>query len=182
MTAKGLNQVKFISALRYQNEPTRPVLRLRRVVLPAAKREPSRGDSHGDESSCTEADILPPFGGGGFGRWAVAPARRRSRSGSAAFLSVTGPAAFLGDPELKTLETVRRARSMPAGGVLGRKLQLVAYDDAGDAEKARTFAKRLIEQDKVDVIVGGRPPARRWPRCRWSSRPACPSYRWPARW
>jgi len=25
----------------------------------------------------------------------------------------------------------------------------------GDAEKARTFAKRLIEQDKVDVIVGG---------------------------
>ena len=34
-----------------------------------------------------------------------------------------------------------------------RKLQLVAYDDGGDAEKARTFAKRLIEQDKVDVIV-----------------------------
>ena len=39
--------------------------------------------------------------------------------------------------------------------MLGRKLQLVAYDDAGDAEKASTFAKRLIEQDKVDVIVGG---------------------------
>jgi branched-chain amino acid transport system substrate-binding protein len=31
----------------------------------------------------------------------------------------------------------------------------VSYDSAGDAEKARTFAKRLIEQDKVDVIVGG---------------------------
>jgi branched-chain amino acid transport system substrate-binding protein len=41
------------------------------------------------------------------------------------------------------------------GGVLGRKLQLVAYDDAGDAEKARTFAKRLLEQDKVDAVVGG---------------------------
>jgi branched-chain amino acid transport system substrate-binding protein len=39
--------------------------------------------------------------------------------------------------------------------VLGRKLQLVSYDSAGDSEKARTFAKRLIEQDKVDVIVGG---------------------------
>ena len=39
--------------------------------------------------------------------------------------------------------------------MLGRKLQLVAYDDGGDAEKARTFAKRLLEQDKVDVIVGG---------------------------
>ena len=71
-----------------------------------------------------------------------------------AFLSATGPAAFLGDPELKTLE-LYVDRLNAAGGVLGRKLQLVAYDDAGDAEKARTFAKRLLEQDKVDIIVGG---------------------------
>ena len=71
-----------------------------------------------------------------------------------AFLSVTGPASFLGDPELKTLEMQVEAINA-AGGVLGRKLQLVSYDDAGDAEKARTFAKRLIEQDKVDVLVGG---------------------------
>ena len=71
-----------------------------------------------------------------------------------AFLSVTGPAAFLGDPEQKTLELYVEKLNA-AGGVLGRKLQLVAYDSAGDAEKARTFAKRLIEQDNVDVIVGG---------------------------
>ncbi|MCZ7566277.1 MAG: ABC transporter substrate-binding protein [Burkholderiales bacterium] len=71
-----------------------------------------------------------------------------------AFLSVTGPAAFLGDPEQKTLELyVERINA--AGGVLGRKLQLVSYDSGGDAEKARTFAKRLIEQDAVDAIVGG---------------------------
>jgi branched-chain amino acid transport system substrate-binding protein len=71
-----------------------------------------------------------------------------------AFLSVTGPAAFLGDPEQKTLELYVEKLNA-AGGLLGRKLLLVAYDSAGDAEKARTFAKRLIEQDKVDVIVGG---------------------------
>ncbi len=71
-----------------------------------------------------------------------------------AFLSVTGPAAFLGDPEQKTLELYVEKLNA-AGGVLGRKLQLVAYDSAGDAEKARTFARRLIEQDRVDVIVGG---------------------------
>jgi len=70
------------------------------------------------------------------------------------FLSVTGPAAFLGDPEQKTLELYVEKLNA-AGGVLGRQLQLVAYDSAGDAEKARTFAKRLIEQDKVDLIVGG---------------------------
>ena len=82
------------------------------------------------------------------GAWAQEPIR------VGAFLSVTGPAAFLGDPELKTLELyVERLNA--EGGVLGRKLQLVAYDDAGDAEKARTFAKRLLEQDKVDLIVGG---------------------------
>jgi branched-chain amino acid transport system substrate-binding protein len=71
-----------------------------------------------------------------------------------AFLSVTGPAAFLGDPEQKTLELYVEKQNA-AGGVLGRKLQLVAYDSAGDAEKARAYVKRLIEQDKVDVLVGG---------------------------
>jgi branched-chain amino acid transport system substrate-binding protein len=71
-----------------------------------------------------------------------------------AFLSVTGPAAFLGDPEQKTLELyVEKVNA--AGGVLGRKLQLYAYDSAGDAEKARAYVKRLIEQDKVDALVGG---------------------------
>lgn len=71
-----------------------------------------------------------------------------------AFLSATGAAAFLGDPELKTLEMYVEEINK-SGGVIGRKLELVAYDDGGDAEKARTFAKRLIEQDQVDVIVGG---------------------------
>jgi branched-chain amino acid transport system substrate-binding protein len=83
---------------------------------------------------------------------APAPAQEPIRVG--AFLSVTGPAAFLGDPEQKTLELYVEKLNA-AGGVIGRKLQLVAYDDGGDAEKARTFAKRLIEQDRVDLIVGG---------------------------
>src|SRR5690606_36192981 len=72
----------------------------------------------------------------------------------AAFLSVTGPASFLGVHGQKTLVMyVERINS--AGGVLGRKLPLFSYDSAGDAEKARTFTMRLIEQDKVDVIGGG---------------------------
>jgi branched-chain amino acid transport system substrate-binding protein len=88
--------------------------------------------------------------------WAVlsGPAMAQEPIKIGSFLSVTGGAAFLGDPEQKTLELyVEKINA--AGGVLVRKLQLVAYDSAGDAEKARTFAKRLIEQDKVDVIVGG---------------------------
>jgi branched-chain amino acid transport system substrate-binding protein len=81
-----------------------------------------------------------------------AQAQEPIRIGS--FLSVTGPAAFLGDPEEKTLQLYVEKLNA-AGGVLGRKLQLVSYDSGGDAEKARTYAKRLIEQDKVDIIVGG---------------------------
>ncbi len=83
---------------------------------------------------------------------ALASAQEPIRIG--AFLSSTGPAAFLGDPELKTLELYVDKLNAD-GGVIGRKLQLVAYDSTGDAEKARTFVKRLIEQDKVDIIVGG---------------------------
>lgn len=71
-----------------------------------------------------------------------------------AVLSVTGPAAFLGDPEEKTLK-LYVDQINKAGGVLGKPLELVVYDDGGDATKAKTFAQRLIEEDKVVAQVGG---------------------------
>ncbi len=71
-----------------------------------------------------------------------------------AVLSVTGPAAFLGEPELKTLQLyVERLNAQ--GGALGRKLELVHYDDGGEAGKANNLTKRLLESDKVDLIIGG---------------------------
>lgn len=70
------------------------------------------------------------------------------------FLSVTGPASFLGDPELKTLEMYVE-RINEAGGVIGRPLELIHYDDAGNASSARNFASRLVRSDRVDIIVGG---------------------------
>ncbi len=71
-----------------------------------------------------------------------------------AVLSVTGPASFLGDPEKKTLEIYVEAINAQ-GGVNGQKLQLVVYDDGGDANNARTFATRLVEEDKIVAMVGG---------------------------
>lgn len=70
------------------------------------------------------------------------------------FLSVTGPASFLGDPELKTLQMYVEKINKD-GGVLGRQLELIHYDDAGNASSARNFASRLIRSDRVDIIVGG---------------------------
>jgi len=69
-------------------------------------------------------------------------------------LSITGPAAFLGDPELKTLQMYVEDINKK-GGVLGRPLELVHYDDGSDASKANGFTKRLIDDDKVDILVGG---------------------------
>ncbi len=70
-----------------------------------------------------------------------------------AVVSATGPASFLGDPEQKTLDLyVQKINA--AGGVLGRKLQLIVYDDESDANKANGFARRLVMQDRVDAIIG----------------------------
>jgi branched-chain amino acid transport system substrate-binding protein len=69
-------------------------------------------------------------------------------------LSITGPASFLGDPEDKTLK-LYVDKINAAGGVDGKKIELVVYDDGGDANKARTFATRLLEDDKVVAMVGG---------------------------
>jgi len=71
-----------------------------------------------------------------------------------AVLSVTGPASFLGDPEKKTLE-IYVDEINAKGGVNGQKLQLIVYDDAANADTARTFATRLVEEDKVVAVVGG---------------------------
>jgi len=71
-----------------------------------------------------------------------------------AVLSTTGPVGFIGDPQLKTLE-LHVKRLNDAGGLLGRRIALTVYDDQSDPNNANTFAKRLIESDKVDVMLGG---------------------------
>jgi branched-chain amino acid transport system substrate-binding protein len=70
------------------------------------------------------------------------------------FLTVTGPASFLGDPELKTLQLYVEDLNAK-GGVNGRKIELIHYDTGGNAKDAVNFVKRLIKNDNVDIIVGG---------------------------
>jgi len=42
-----------------------------------------------------------------------------------------------------------------AGGLLGRKVEVIARDDAGKPEDALRHAIELISQEKVDVLAGG---------------------------
>ncbi len=82
----------------------------------------------------------------------VSAAQAEIRIGAS--VSASGPAAFLGDPEAKTLELLVEELNAK-GGLGGEKIKLVLYDDGGDPNKARTFATRLIEDDEVSAIIGG---------------------------
>jgi branched-chain amino acid transport system substrate-binding protein len=70
-----------------------------------------------------------------------------------AILAVTGPAANLGLPEARTLQMLADDTNA-SGGVLGRKIELVIKDSQGNAEKAISFAKQLVEEDHVLAILG----------------------------
>jgi len=70
-----------------------------------------------------------------------------------AVLSVTGPASFLGEPEKNTLLMLQDELNAK-GGVDGRKLEVIVYDDESDVNKCVMAAKKLIEQDKVAVVLG----------------------------
>ncbi len=70
-----------------------------------------------------------------------------------ALLSVTGPAAFLGAPEARTLEML--AEQVNArGGIAGHKVKLIVKDTGGSPEKAVSFARQLIDEEKVFAILG----------------------------
>jgi branched-chain amino acid transport system substrate-binding protein len=71
-----------------------------------------------------------------------------------AFLSVTGVMSPMGDPEHKAL-TMLVERLNAEGGINGRPVKLVSYDDGSDPEKAAMLVKRLIDNDGADIILGG---------------------------
>jgi branched-chain amino acid transport system substrate-binding protein len=82
----------------------------------------------------------------------VAPALADSYKVGAVF-SVTGRASFLGDPEKKTAEMLADEINKN-GGINGKKLELIIYDDEGDATKTNLAVKKLMTQDKVCVVIG----------------------------
>jgi branched-chain amino acid transport system substrate-binding protein len=70
-----------------------------------------------------------------------------------AIFAVTGGASFLGAPEAKTAEMIVEEVNA-AGGINGRKIELIIKDSAANPEKAISFAKQLIEEDQVVAIIG----------------------------
>ncbi|AGF76680.1 amino acid/amide ABC transporter substrate-binding protein, HAAT family [Desulfocapsa sulfexigens DSM 10523] len=70
-----------------------------------------------------------------------------------AILAVTGGASFLGGPEARSLEMMVEDINAK-GGINGNTIELIIKDSAGSPEKAISFAKQLIEEEKVLAIIG----------------------------
>ncbi len=70
-----------------------------------------------------------------------------------AILAVTGPASFLGAPEARTLQMLADELNAK-GGVNGHKIELIIKDSGANPEKAISFTKQLIEEEKVFAILG----------------------------
>jgi branched-chain amino acid transport system substrate-binding protein len=70
-----------------------------------------------------------------------------------ALVAVTGPAALLGAPEARTLEMLVEQLNAK-GGIGGRPVKLVLKDTAGSPEKAVSFARQLVEEERVLAIIG----------------------------
>ncbi|MFP4325100.1 MAG: ABC transporter substrate-binding protein, partial [Desulfonatronovibrio sp.] len=71
-----------------------------------------------------------------------------------AVASVTGPASFLGEPERNTL-VMLEDQINESGGILGRQLEIVIYDDETEVNKAVLAADRLIRRDRIQAGIGG---------------------------
>ena len=69
-----------------------------------------------------------------------------------AILAETGPS-FLGVPEANTLRMLTEELNAK-GGINGNTIELIVKDSGGNPEKAISFAKQLIEEDKVFAIIG----------------------------
>ena len=93
---------------------------------------------------------------GGLAAGFLSPARGRAQGAPiriGSIFSYTGPAAFLGDRMKRSVELFVEETNK-RGGINGRRIESIIYDAASESTKAVLAAKRLIEQDQVDVIVG----------------------------
>ncbi|OYT86599.1 MAG: branched-chain amino acid ABC transporter substrate-binding protein [Burkholderiales bacterium PBB6] len=62
-------------------------------------------------------------------------------------VSATGPAASLGIPEKNTIALMPQT-------IAGQKVNYIVLDDASDTTKAVGNTRRLITEDKVDIVLG----------------------------
>ena len=70
-----------------------------------------------------------------------------------ALVSATGSASFLGEPQKNTLIQLQELANAQ-GGIAGKQVELIVYDDESDVNKCVMAARKLLDQDQVAVVIG----------------------------
>lgn len=68
-------------------------------------------------------------------------------------LSLTGLGSYLGQQDRDAINLVIEETNKK-GGINGHPIELIVYDDGGEATKAVLNTKKLITEDKVHVLIG----------------------------
>src|SRR5258708_26140797 len=69
-------------------------------------------------------------------------------------LSLTGPVAD-NSRSAQLAHQIWREDINRQSGLLGRPVELVCYDDHADASQVPGIYKKLMDEDKVDLVIGG---------------------------
>ena len=86
--------------------------------------------------------------------WLVAPAAAQETIKIGFFAPITGPAAADGASAKQAVELAVKEVNA-AGGVMGKKVDLIVYDDRFSPQEAVAIANKLIEKDQVVGVVSG---------------------------
>ncbi len=92
---------------------------------------------------------IPMFGGLGDAKAQQPPVR------IAVIGPMSGTGAFDGQLGLEGAQAMAAVINAKGGVAGGRKIELLTYDDKGSPEEGVSAAKRAMEQDNVDLIIGG---------------------------
>ena len=93
------------------------------------------------------------LGGGSYilnpkGAWAADPIKIGIAT------DLTGPIGYAGIPNSNVAKMVIEEWNA-AGGLLGRPIQMILEDTASNEAAAVTKVRKLVQKDKVDVVLGG---------------------------
>jgi branched-chain amino acid transport system substrate-binding protein len=77
-------------------------------------------------------------------------------------LELSGPLSFIAQDQLRAIE-MATAEINAQGGVLGKPIELVVYDNATDITTSEDNTRKLITQDSVVAIIGASTSAQSFP-------------------
>ena len=102
------------------------------------------------------------FGVWRFGVWSLAAVAAVHASAEEATIKIGNYGAFSGKEAAFGTSSRKGVilafeEANAAGGVLGRKLELVAEDNQSKAGESATIAKKFVSRDKVVAVLGGNP-------------------------